>query len=148
MAINSAVSQGTLNRLRGSIVVTDNSDLNVTSEYLSAGGISIAPEGNVTDFINTLTGRVTSPVPYLPVTITIHLNRAQSLAATWWNQAQTNSLIGNVTVTPDVTTFPNITVLNCGITSVPAQTYTGQDPDYPIVVQGYVIVNNTLWQTT
>lgn len=146
MAINSAVNQGTLNRLRGSITVTDYPDLNVTAEYLGTGAIVISPEGNVTDFINTLTGRITSPVPYIPVTITVHMNRTQALAASWLSRAQSNSLIGNITITPDVTTFPNITVRNCGIATVPSQTYAGTDPDYPITISGYVIMNTELWE--
>lgn len=148
MAINSAVYQGNLNRLRGSVVISDHPELNVTSEYLSTAGITVTPEGNVTDFINTLTGRVTSQVPYLPVTITINLNRAQTLAAAWWSQAQTNSLLGSISVTPDVSTLPNFTVMNCGIMAIPSQTFNGADPNYPITVQGYVIVNKELWETT
>lgn len=146
MAVNTAVNQGTLNRLRGAITVTDHPELNITAEYLGVGAISIAPEGPVTDFINTLTGRITSPVPYIPVTITVHLNRTQSLAAAWLTQAQTNTLIGNITITPDVTTFPNMTVRNCGIASLPTQTYAGTDPDFPITISGYIIVNTELWE--
>lgn len=148
MAINSGISVGNLDRLRGSVVVSDYPDLNVTSEYLTQAGISIAYEGNVTDFVNVMTGRVTSQVPYLPVTVTINLNRAQALATAWWSRAQTNSLLGLVTVTPDVTTYPNITVMNCAITTVPGQSYNGSDPTYTVTLSGYVIINNELWQTT
>lgn len=145
MAINTATSQGTLNRLRASITVTDNPDLNVTSDYLGAGGISVAPSGNVTDFINTMTGRVTSPVPYIPVEVTINMLRTQTLGAAWYNQALSNSLLGAVTITPDVTTFPNISLRNCGITSLPTQSYAGTDPSFDIVVSGYMIINSELW---
>lgn len=145
MAINSGTSQGTLDRLRGSITVTDNSDLNVTSDYLGVGGITVAPSGNVTDFINTMTGRVTSPVPYIPVEVTINMLRTQTLAASWYDQALSNSLLGAVTITPDVTTFPNITLKNCGITSLPSQSYAGTDPSFDIVISGYMIVNAQLW---
>ena len=145
MAINSGTSQGTLDRLRGSITVTDNSDLNVTSDYLGVGGITVAPSGNVTDFINTMTGRVTSPVPYIPVEVTINMLRTQTLAAAWYDQALSNSLLGAVTITPDVTTFPNITLKNCGITSLPSQSYAGTDPSFDIVISGYMIVNAQLW---
>lgn len=148
MAINSGISVGNLDRLRGSVVVSDYPELNVTAEYLTQAGISIAYEGNVTDFINVMTGRVTSQVPYLPVTITIPLNRAQSLAASWWAKAQTNSLLGLITITPDSTTYPNITVQNCAITTVPGQTYNGSDPTYTVTISGYVIVNSELWQTS
>lgn len=145
MAINSGTSQGTLDRLRGSITVTDIPDLNVTSDYLGVGGITVAPSGNVTDFINTMTGRVTSPVPYIPVEITINLLRTQSLGAAWFAQAQSNSLLGAITITPDVTTFPNIQVRNCGIATLPSQSYAGTDPSFDIVVSGYMIVNSELW---
>ena len=71
MGVNTAVNQGTLNRLRGAITVTDYPALNVTGEYLGVGAIVITPEGPVTDFINTLTGRITSPVPYKGLSATV-----------------------------------------------------------------------------
>lgn len=145
MAINSGTAQGTLDRLRGSITVTDIPDLNVTADYLGVGGISVAPSAPVTDFIGTMTGRVTSPVPYIPVEITINMLRTQTLAASWYAQALSNSLLGSITITPDVTTFPNMTVKNCGITSLPTQSYAGTDPSFDIVVSGYIIVNSELW---
>ena len=148
MAINSGISVGNLDRFRGSVVVSDHPELNVTAEYLTQAGISIGYEGSVTDFINVMTGRVTSQVPYLPVTITINLNRAQSLAAAWWSRAQTNSLLGLVTVTPDTTTYPNITVQNCAIATVPGQNYNGADPTYTVTISGYAIVNSELWQAS
>lgn len=145
MAINSGTPQGTMDRLRGSITVTDFPDLNVTSDYLGVGGISWAPSGPVTDFINTMTGRVTSPVPYLPVEITINMLRTQTLAASWYSQVLSNSLIGQLTVTPDVTTFPNVTFKNCGIATLPTQSYAGTDPSFDIVVSGYMVINSQLW---
>lgn len=146
MAINTGTAQGTMNRLRGAITVTDIPDLNVTSDYLGVGGISMAPTGEVVNFIDTMTGRVTSPVPYLPVSITINLLRTQTLGAAWWNQALTTGLLGPITITPDVTTFPNVTVLNCGIMSLPTQSYAGTDPSFDVVVNGYIIINSDLWE--
>lgn len=148
MAVNTAISQGNLNRIRGSVVFPSNPDLNVTAEYLGTGMISIAFDGNVTDFINTATGRVTSQVPYLPVTVTINLLRTQSLAQTWLTQAQTNSLLGTATVVPDATTLNNITIQNCAIMTVPGQSFDGGNPDFPITIGGYMIVNSELWETS
>lgn len=148
MAINQYTDQGTLDRLRGTVTVTNIPTLNVTGDFLGVGGITIAPSGNVTDFINTMTGRVASSVPYIPVEVTINMIRSQTLAAAWYNQARTNSLLGDMTITPDVTTFPNITLRNCGITTLPSQSYAGTDPSFDIVISGYMIVNSNLWEAS
>lgn len=145
MAINTATFQGTMDRLRGAITVTNFPDLNVTSDFLGVNGITMSPSGPVVDFINTMTGRVTSPVPYLPVEITINLLRTQTLGAAWWSQAMTSGLLGPITISPDVTTFPNVTVLNCGIATLPTQSYAGTDPSFDVVVSGYIIINSDLW---
>ena len=59
MASNPQVVQGTLNRLRGSVVFADYPDLQVTSAYLAKEAISISFDGDTSLLIGTLTGAVT-----------------------------------------------------------------------------------------
>ena len=62
---NPQIAQGTLNRARGSVVVADSPELNVTAPYLGREGISTNFEGDTTARIHTLTGVVNSPEIYM-----------------------------------------------------------------------------------
>ena len=85
---NPLVSQGSLNRLRASVVWPDNPTLNVTASYLGKEGVSLALDGEATTFINTLVGAVTSPEPYQMITLTIHLLKTQGLASLYKSQQE------------------------------------------------------------
>ena len=88
MAGNPLIQQGTLNRLRGSVVYANDATLNVTAPYLAREAISIAFEGDAGMLIPTLTGGVTSPEPYQLATITIHLVKSQALANVYKSQIE------------------------------------------------------------
>ena len=62
--------QGTLNRIRASVIFPLFGVLSVTSSFLGKRGISVTFTGKSTVFLDTMTGRVTSPEPYLAVTMT------------------------------------------------------------------------------
>lgn len=144
-ASNPQIAQGTLNRLRGSVVVVSNSSLNVTGPYLGRAGISIAFEGETTTMIPTMTGLVTSPMPYQMVTVTINLLKTQSLASLWEYQRQGNSVIGDITITTDTSALPNYIINNCAIDNVRELSFAGEDAGYVVTVKGYYQINNTLW---
>jgi len=142
---NPNVAQGTLNRLRGSVVVPSNTSLNVTASYLGPNGISMSFEGETTTMLPQMTGVVTSPQPYQMVHIEIHLLKTQSFAQTWENQRQTNSLIGDVTVTTDAATLDAYVVQNCAISNVRQLSFNGQDAGYVVTLAGYIQINSDLW---
>lgn len=145
MAANPQVAQGTLNRLRGSVVIPDYPALQVTAPFLGRPGIAIAFEGETTTMIPTMTGTITSPFPYQMVTVTISLLKTQSLAALWEAQRQALSTIGDITVTPDTTSLPSYTFNNCAIQNVRELNFAGEDASYSVTVSGYYQINNNLW---
>lgn len=145
MASNPQIAQGTLNRLRGSVVVPNYPALQVTAPFLARAAISISFDGEATTMIPTMTGTVTSPMPYQLTTTTINLLRTQSLASLWETQRQTNSAIGDITVTPDTTTLPPYTFINCAITNVRELGFAGDDASFVVTVVGYYPINNSLW---
>ena len=145
MAGNPQVVQGTLNRLRGSVVIPSFPNLNVTAPYLGRPGITMAFEGETTNAIPTMTGTVQSPLPYQMVTITIALLKTQALAPQWETQRQTLSVIGDVTVTPDTSSLPSYTMNNCAIDNVRELNFAGEDAGYVVTVKGYYQINNSLW---
>ena len=145
MAGNPQVQQGTLNRLRASIVVPNYPALNITSSYLGRAGISITFEGETTTMINTMTGVVTSPMPYQMITVSASLLKTQSLSAAWEAQRQLVSVVGDINVIPDTTTLPTYVFNNCAIGNVRELNFAGEDASYSLTLIGYYQINSVLW---
>lgn len=145
---NPLISQGSLNRLRASIVWPANASLNVTAGFLGRRGISLALDGESTLYINTLTGAVASPEPYMMITLTIHLLRTQQLCSLYKVQMEANALIGDGTVRPDVppgTGLAPYNVVNCAIQSINEMSFAGDDADFSVRIRGYYLLNSSLW---
>ena len=147
MATNPLVAQGTLNRVKASVTWPDHPELNVTAPFLGRDGISFAPEGNSTVFLPTMTGAVTSPEPYMMIGLGIHLLKPQSLCNLYKARMETLALLGSGVVRPDVTVgLEPYDIVNCAIESVRELRFNGQDDGYHIMIRGYYITNNDLWQ--
>ena len=148
MAASPQIFQGTMNRLRGSIIVPEYPSLNITSPYLGKNGISISFEGQTTDMIGTMTGLVTAPLPYQMISVTAALLKTQSLAAAWEAQRQLQSVLGDIQVVPDTTALPNYAFNNCAISNVRELNFAGEDPVYGLTLTGYYQINSALWNLT
>jgi hypothetical protein len=142
------IQQGTLNRLRGSVKSVSLPQLNVTAPYLTKAGITIAPEGDATTVLPTMTGVVTSPEPYLIVRVTINVLKTNGLAAAYKSQWEATSVIGDIVVTPDTSAIPTITVNNSSIVTIGELNIAGEEPGWQIVLTGYYNINNNLWSLT
>jgi hypothetical protein len=145
MATNPLVPQGTLNRVRCSIVVPSFTNLNITAPYMGKSFARLAFEGNYAELIGTATGAVTSPEPYVFATLTVGLLRTQALSAQWLAQAQQYSAIGQVSVHPDSAAFPAITLDNTVINQIDPGAYDGTDPVVRVVLRGVFYANSDLW---
>lgn len=145
MAANPLIAQGTLNRIRGSVVVANIAALNVTAPFLGKEGIGLALEGESTTFIPTMTGAVTSGEPYMMASVTIALLKTQSLAAQYKKQMENLSTIGDITVHPDASTLPTYTIVNCAIESVREMKFSGEDAGFIVTIKGYYVTNNALF---
>lgn len=142
---NPQVNQGTLNRLRASVIWGDFPTLNVTASYLGEDGISLIPEGETTTMIRTMTGIVTSPEPFQLATITIHLLKTQSLAGLYKKQMETLALLGSGTVRPDSLALPAYDIVNCAIQGVETLKFSGKDAGFMVRIQGAYQVNQNLY---
>lgn len=145
MASNPLIAQGTLNRLRGGLTITDFPGLNVTAPYLAQDGISIALNGETTTIIQTATGTVTSPQPYMMATVTINILRTQGLAALYKAQMELDARVGTIVVRGDSAALPDYQVLNAAIESVRELQFAGRDPSFVITLAGYYLINSNLW---
>jgi hypothetical protein len=144
---NPLIAQGTLNRLRASVIWPANASLNVVASYLGRGGISLALEGDSTQFIGTMAGVVTSPEPYQMIGLTINLLKSQQLGSLYKTAMETNALIGDGTVRADVTTLPPYQIYNCAIQSVQELRFSGDDAGFVVRIRGYYLLNSTMWNT-
>lgn len=145
---NPNVQQGTLNRLKASVVWNDYPELNVTPSFLGKEMVRLSFEGKITEFIPTTTGAVTSPQPYQKVTFTMHLLKTQALAPLYKAQLEDSSLLGDCTLWPDVQTgtgLSSYSFQNCAIEDIRELAFDGNDAGFSVVIGGYYIVNNALW---
>ena len=140
-----ALPQGTLNRLKGAVNVSTYPSLNVIADNLAEDGVSLSFEGDVTDMINTLTGRVTSPSVYVGATMTINLLKTQNLASLYKAQMESLSTIGDVVFYSDSSTLPSYSLTNCSIQRVNEITANGKDAKFSVTIGGTYLVNQKLY---
>jgi hypothetical protein len=142
---NPLVSQGTLNRIQASIVWNNFPTLNVTPAYLGKDGIRLTLEGLANTMINTMTGMVTSPEPYMAASINFSLLKSQPLANQYKQQMEATPLIGDCTVRPDSTTLGIYNIINCAIESIRELNFAGEDALFAVTCRGTYIISNDLW---
>jgi hypothetical protein len=142
---NPLIAQGTLNRLKSSVTIPGNSSLNITSSYMGKQFVTVTFDGDFDKLIETATGAVTSPEPYVMATVSISLLRTQGLSGAWLTQAKTTSDIGNVSIFPDSSVFPEIDLTNCVIQHIDPGAYDGMDPAVKLTLRGVFYINNNLW---
>ena len=145
MASNPLVSQGYLNRLRASITVASFSALDVTAPYLGKEAIRVAFEGDASMLIPTQTGAVASGEPYQLVSITANLLMSQALSAAYKAQFETNSYLGEITVTPTSSQLPNYSFSNVVLRNVRELNLNGEDPGFVVSMHGVYYINSNLW---
>ncbi len=142
---NPLVAQGTLSKIRGSIVWANFPSLNVTAPYLGKAGIRLALQGESTLYLPTLTGAVTSQEPYMMVECTINLLKTQGLANQYKQQMETNAALGDGTVRADSTALGAYSIVNCSIKSIRELDFAGENADFLVTIGGYYLVNSNLY---
>lgn len=142
---NPLISQGTLNRIRCSIIIPDFSSLNITSAYMGKNFATITFGGDFTTQIETATGVVNSPEPYVMTTVSVGILRTQSLASAWFSQLQDSTILGTVTIHSDTSAFPAISLVETSATGFNPGAYDGADPVSALTLRGVFYTNNSLW---
>ena len=143
---NSFISQGSLNRVRGSLVFPLFPTLNITAPYMSRNFITVTfDEMAFVEQIETGTGFVNSPEPYVPAVIVVEILRTQSLANNWFQQIQNNASIGTVEVHSDTAVFPSFPVINASVTKFDPGAFAGRNPVSRLTIRGIVYTNSSMW---
>jgi hypothetical protein len=145
---NPYLNAGPLNRVRCSIVLAAFPALNVTSQYMGKQFARIEFEGDFTTQIETGTGVVNSPEPYVMATISCGLLRSQALAASWLSQVQSGTILGDVTIYSDTSAFPAITLNDTSVRMLAPGAYDGTDPVVGLTLRGTFNINSSLWSLT
>lgn len=145
---NSLVAQGTLNRLRCSLVFSSYPSLNITAAYMGQSFATISFSDPFVDQIGTGTGIVNSPTPYVMASITTTILKTQSLSASWRQQAEATSIVGDVIIYPDSASLPSFTVNSGALTAFNPATFDGKDPTVAMTIGGVYYINNNLWSLT
>jgi hypothetical protein len=145
MATNPNIPQGTLNRLRAGVAITNIPALNVTSSFTGQAGIAISFDGKATDQIKTMTGVVNAQEPFIMASVTVNLLRTQSLGAQWKKQLETDSQLGDVTVKADAAAIGTWNLSNCSIESVREMPMNGSDAGFVLTLTGVYYINQNLW---
>ena len=139
------VPQGILNRLRSTVSFASNPALNITPAYLAKAGLRLGFAGAVTVAIDSMTGVVTSPEPYLRFMLQVHLNMALGFADAWKQQIETNGILGDLTVRSPSTQLSPYQLVNGFIENVDELDFSGASADFPLRIGGTYPVNTLLW---
>lgn len=142
---NPMIAQGTLNRVRTSVVIPGNTALNVSASNMGKQMARTTVEGNISDLIATATGGVESDEPYVFVTVSISLLRTQALGQAWVNQMLATGGIGSVTLYSDTAMLDALNLNSTVIQSVDFGAWDGTDPVTRVTLRGIWNVNNNLW---
>ena len=117
----------------------------MTAPFLGEEGITISFQGEATEAFRTMTGAVMSPEPYQEVQVSVNLLKTQGLADLYEAQRQTNTLLGDMTVTTDTTTLRAYQFVNTSIMNVRELKMNGRDPSYMVELRGYYPINSNLF---
>ena len=142
---NPVLSQGTLNRVRGSIIIASFPSLNITPAFMGKNFITVDFDEDYTDQIETATGVVNSPEPYIMATVTVGVLRTLPLALAWREQAKATSILGHISVHSDTTAFPVYHFRSVVIKKFDPGAYDGKDPVSRLTLRGVYDINNDLW---
>jgi hypothetical protein len=143
---NPQVNPGTLNLLLASVSVPNLTALNVTAPFLTRAGIDVSFNGQSTVMIEAMVGAVTSPMPYMMASVSINLLKTNGIAQAYKNQMELSTLIGPITVRPDVSSgLGPYTFQNCAIEGVSPMTLNGSVASWTVSITGTYYLNSTLF---
>lgn len=142
---NPQITQGVLNRVRTSVVVPNYPGLSVTAPYMGKSFAKLDFEGNFVEQIETGTGAVRSPEPFVMATLTVSILRPQSLSAAWLAQAQLDGYLGQVNAHSDSSVFPVVSLNETVIRHIDPGAYDGTDPIVRLTLRGTFYVNGAMW---
>lgn len=142
---NPQVALGSLNKLKASLKFTSNSSLNILPSYMAQAGLTVGFEGQATNYSEVYVGAVPSPNPFILVTIRFGVLKTQVLGPLWKQQVETNTLVGDFVLRPDVQGFPPFDFTNGFIMNPDEIAMNGSSPTFGISLKATYYINSSLW---
>jgi hypothetical protein len=137
--------QGNLNRVSAHVTFASFQQLNANASYMSKSLVAVTFEGPFTDQIETATGIVNSPKPFVMAHAVVNLLRSQILSGLWIAQLRAGTYLGDVVIYPDSNVFPEIPITNASVTELDPGAFDGIDPAVKLTVKGTYYINASLW---
>lgn len=145
MPANPNVPLGSLNKLKASLKFTSNQSLNILPSYMSQSGLTIGFDGQATNYSEVYVGVVPSPNPFILVTIRFGVLKTQVLGPLWKAQVESNTLVGDFVLRPDVQGFPSFDFTNGFIMNPDEIAMNGTSPMFGISLRATYQINSSLW---
>lgn len=142
---NPQVLLGSLNKLRANLKFTSNPSLNILPSYMNQAGLTVGFEGQATNYSEVYVGVVPSPNPFILVTIRFGVLKTQALGPLWKAQVESNTLIGDFVLRPDVQGFPAFNFTNGFIMNPDEIAMNGSNPAFGISLKATYSINSSLW---
>jgi hypothetical protein len=142
---NPNIQQGTLNRIRGSLSFVSYPNLNITAPYLGRNAIRIVFQGAATQNINTMTGTVPSPEPYMVIEMTVDLIKTQAFAQQFMTQIGISSFLGDCTLRGDANPLQPFFLQNVSVLNPGDLNFDGTSTSLPLRFGGYWEINSALF---
>ena len=127
------------------MVVISDPTLNISADDLGKDMIRISPQGDVTDILETATGVIGSPAPYIKVAISFTLNKTSSVCQRYLNKMFDNTQFNNLVLNTDSSTLAKIVVQNAFMSAWSEASFSGLEPGIGFTVTGFVPVNNSMF---
>ena len=145
MATPTPIPQGTMNRLRCSVVIPGIPTLNIISSNMSKRFAKLTWGGQIVHQDETATGYVNSPEPYISGEISVGILRTQPLAIAWVRQFEDTGVLGDITIHSDTSAFPARNISNASIITCDPEAFDGLDATVRLMIRGVYYINNSLW---
>jgi hypothetical protein len=142
---NPLINLGSLNRLKGSVIISAFPQLNISAPYLTKEGIRLAIEGDTTQMLPQLVSMVQSQEVYLKASLVIGLVKTTALATLYLAQIQNNSNVGDVTFYTDTSNLPPFQFSNCAVEGFEGIDASGTNASFPVRIAGTWYVNSSLF---
>ena len=144
---NPNVPQGTLNRLRGSVIFNSFPSLNITAPFLAKEAISITFEGDGSLLLPTMTGGVQSAEPYVFALVTANVLKSQGLSSAFKAQFETDTNMGDMSVITDSATLSDYDLVNSVMLGVSELTFDGNQAGFAVRFRAIYQINSGLWNS-
>ncbi len=136
---------GSLNRVRPTIVFSNNPVLNIIPAIIGREGLHVTFTGEANTVLPAMVGVVNSPEPYQVVTVAVPIVKTSGAGPLFKSQLESSALLGDCIIRTDSTNMPDFSFQNMSITGVGDYGLGGTEPTWTLTLTGVYVINSNLW---